>query len=95
MILALGADVQFVYMDELGYWGAQIEQKGELIVFGTRMNSLCFAWVGIFLILTGSLFINPLWENRFREASFVECEGSVLNVRNILVMMGSSWLPNI
>ena len=132
MILALGANVQFAYMDEVGYWGAQIEQKGELIVFGTRMNSLFFAWVGLipillivnihllfrdilkreipdfflkiqnflggilflglFLMITGSLFINPIWKDRFREAGFVECESSVLNFRK--AFFNDVWVRN-
>jgi len=132
MIIALGADVQFAYMDELGYWGSQIDKKGELIVFGTRMNSLFFAWVGLipilliinihlffkdilnreipgfvlkiqnflggilflglFLMITGSLFINPVWEERFREAGFVECESSVLNFRK--AVFNDVWVRN-
>lgn len=132
MIIALGIDVQFAYMDELGYWGSQIDKKGELIVFGTRMNSLFFAWVGLvpillivnihlffkdilkrkipalflkiqnflggvmflglFLMLTGSLFINPVWEERFREAGFVECESSVLNFRK--AVFNDVWVRN-
>lgn len=31
--------------------------------------------------MTGSLLINPKWEERFREAGFVECENRVLNFR--------------
>ena len=132
MLLSVGAFSQFIYMGKVGYWGTQIEQKSELIVFGTQITSLYFAWValipgllivnihllfkdilkreipglflkvqnflggvlflGIFLILTGSLFINPLWEDRFREAGFVECEGSVLNFRK--AVFNDVWVRN-
>jgi len=132
MLLSVGAFSQLIYMGKVGYWGTQIEQKSELIVFGTQITSLYFAWValipglmivnihllfkdilkreipglflkfqnflggvlflGIFLILTGSLFINPLWENRFQEAGFVECEGSVLNFRK--AVFNDVWVRN-
>jgi len=132
MILLVGALCQYVYMGKIEYWETQIENKGELIVFGNHINALYFIWVGlippllvvnihllfrdilkreisgfvlkvqnflggvmylgIFLVLTGNLFINPIWEDRFREAGFVECESSVLNFRK--AFFNDVWVRN-
>lgn len=40
-----------------------------------------FIFLGILLLVIGTLLINPKWEERFREAGFVECENRVLNFR--------------
>lgn len=38
-------------------------------------------FLGLFLLVSGSVFVNPKWEEHFREAGFVECENRVLNFR--------------
>ncbi|WP_189576025.1 hypothetical protein [Marinobacter zhanjiangensis] len=49
-------------------------------------------FLGIFLIVAGNWFINPVWEHRFREAGFTECENRVLNIRKAL--FNDVWVRN-
>lgn len=49
-------------------------------------------FLGIFLLLAGNLLINPIWEDRFQKAGFVECENRVLNIRKAL--FNDVWVRN-
>lgn len=132
VLFGVWAMAHFKYLGKIDFWETQIQQQNELIVFGTQMTSLYFAWVGIlpvilivnihllfkdilkrelpsivlklqnvlvaimflgvFLLIAGNLFINPIWEDRFREAGFVECENRVLNIRKAL--FNDVWVKN-
>lgn len=132
ILLVVGGLSHFTYLRNAGYWEAQLQSGGELIVFSLNMSSLYFGWVGIIpviiilnihtlfkdvlkreipklvlkaqsfligvmflgiaLLITGSLILNPGWKARFQEAGFVECHKGVLNFRK--AVFNDVWVRN-
>jgi len=68
----------------------KLEIPGFVLKIQNFLGGILF--LGLFLMITGSLFINPIWEERFREAGFVECESSVLNFRK--AVFNDVWVRN-
>lgn len=48
-------------------------------------------FIGIALLIMGSLLLNPGWKSRFQDAGFIECQG-VLNVRK--AVFNDVWVRN-
>mgnify|MGYP005842428263 CR=1 FL=1 len=78
-------DIHLLFKDIL-----KREIPGLALKFQNTLMGIMF--LGLLLIVTGNLFVNPLWENRFREAGFMECENRVLNFRKAI--FNDVWVRN-